>query len=53
MDSKKAGSNKSNKQTRFGFFVEGGTFTMGKVEDDVMHDWNNALRSNTCSLLHG
>ncbi|MFV5693446.1 gliding motility lipoprotein GldJ [Flavobacterium sp. LT1R49] len=22
-------------------FVEGGTFTMGKVEDDVMHDWNN------------
>ncbi len=22
-------------------FVEGGTFTMGRVEDDVMHDWNN------------
>ena len=22
-------------------FIEGGTFTMGKVEDDVMHDWNN------------
>src|SRR5690606_8884505 len=22
-------------------FVEGGTFTMGKVADDVMHDWNN------------
>jgi len=22
--------------------VEGGTFTMGRVEDDVMHDWNNA-----------
>ena len=21
--------------------IEGGTFTMGKVEDDVMHDWNN------------
>jgi len=21
--------------------VEGGTFTMGKVADDVMHDWNN------------
>ncbi|HEX8576300.1 MAG TPA: gliding motility lipoprotein GldJ [Flavobacterium sp.] len=21
--------------------VEGGTFTMGKVEDDIMHDWNN------------
>ncbi|AOR28846.1 gliding motility protein GldJ [Formosa sp. Hel1_33_131] len=23
-------------------FVEGGTFTMGKVQDDVMHDWNNS-----------
>ena len=22
-------------------FVEGGTLTMGKVQDDVMHDWNN------------
>jgi len=22
-------------------FVEGGTFTMGAVKDDVMHDWNN------------
>ena len=22
--------------------VEGGTFTMGKVQDDVMHDWNNS-----------
>ncbi|MDO1499737.1 gliding motility lipoprotein GldJ [Winogradskyella maritima] len=22
-------------------FVEGGTFTMGKVQDDPMHDWNN------------
>jgi len=22
-------------------FIEGGTFTMGKVADDVMHDWNN------------
>lgn len=22
-------------------FVEGGTFTMGNVQDDVMHDWNN------------
>jgi gliding motility-associated lipoprotein GldJ len=21
--------------------IEGGTFTMGKVQDDVMHDWNN------------
>ncbi|MDT0556929.1 gliding motility lipoprotein GldJ [Patiriisocius hiemis] len=23
-------------------FVEGGTFTMGKVQDDPMHDWNNS-----------
>ena len=22
--------------------IEGGTFTMGKVEDDIMHDWNNS-----------
>ena len=22
-------------------FVEGGTYTMGKVQDDPMHDWNN------------
>ncbi len=22
-------------------YVEGGTFTMGMVKDDVMHDWNN------------
>ena len=23
-------------------FVEGGTFTKGKVQDDIMHDWNNS-----------
>lgn len=23
-------------------FIEGGTFTMGRVADDPMHDWNNA-----------
>ena len=22
-------------------FVEGGTFTKGKVQDDIMKDWNN------------
>ena len=22
-------------------FIEGGTFTMGRVQDDPMHDWNN------------
>ena len=25
-------------------YVEGGTFTMGLVEDNVMHDWNNTPR---------
>ncbi len=25
-------------------FVQGGTFTMGLVKDDVMHDWNNTPR---------
>ena len=24
-------------------FVEGGTFTKGQVQDDVMHDWNLSL----------
>jgi hypothetical protein len=23
-------------------FIEGGTFTKGKVQDDIMKDWNNA-----------
>ena len=22
-------------------FIEGGTFTRGQVQDDVLHDWNN------------
>jgi gliding motility-associated lipoprotein GldJ len=38
------GSKKSAKKQEAGpglVFVEGGTFTMGKVQDDVMHDWNN------------
>jgi len=26
-------------------FVEGGTFTKGKVQDDVMHDWDNTPTS--------
>ena len=25
-------------------YVDGGTFTMGLVKDDVMHDWNNTPR---------
>ncbi|MGO4821985.1 MULTISPECIES: gliding motility lipoprotein GldJ [unclassified Flavobacterium] len=38
------GSKKASKKQEAGpglVFVEGGTFTMGKVQDDVMHDWNN------------
>ncbi len=37
-------SKKASKKQEAGpglVFVEGGTFTMGKVQDDVMHDWNN------------
>jgi hypothetical protein len=30
--------------------VEGGTFTMGKVQDDVMHDWNNTPTNSMSSL---
>ena len=41
VDSKKAGSNKKQEAGPGLVFVEGGTFTMGKVQDDVMHDWNN------------
>ncbi|MBK0371025.1 gliding motility lipoprotein GldJ [Flavobacterium agrisoli] len=36
--------NVANKKQQAGpglIFIEGGTFTMGKVQDDVMHDWNN------------
>ncbi|MCW2117825.1 gliding motility lipoprotein GldJ [Flavobacterium sp. 7A] len=38
---KKAGSSKTQVAGPGLVFVEGGTFTMGKVQDDVMHDWNN------------
>ena len=41
MDGKKAGAKKKQVAGPGLVFVEGGTFTMGKVEDDVMHDWNN------------
>ncbi len=35
-------SNFTKQETAPGLvLVEGGTFTMGKVQDDVMHDWNN------------
>lgn len=42
MNGKKAGANKKQQAGPGLVFVEGGTFTMGKVEDDVMHDWNNS-----------
>ncbi len=32
-------------------FIEGGTFTMGKVEDDVMHDWNNTPTQQHCAIF--
>ncbi|MCK8141575.1 gliding motility lipoprotein GldJ [Flavobacterium sp. I-SCBP12n] len=41
MDGKKGSSNKKQQAGPGLVFVEGGTFTMGKVQDDVMHDWNN------------
>jgi len=42
IDSKKGASNKKQQAGPGLVFVEGGTFTMGKVQDDVMHDWNNS-----------
>ena len=41
VDSKKGGPKNKQEAGPGLVFVEGGTFTMGKVEDDVMHDWNN------------
>ena len=46
LNSKEGGPQKNSKyaeqETGPGLvFVEGGTFTMGKVQDDPMHDWNN------------
>jgi len=33
-------------------FVEGGTFTMGRAEDDIMRDWNNIPRRVTVSSFY-
>jgi len=33
-------------------FIEGGTFAMGRVEQDVMHDWNNIPRRVTVSSFY-
>jgi len=32
--------------------IEGGTFTMGRVEQDVMYDWNNVPRRVTVSSFY-
>lgn len=41
VDSRKASAKNKQEAGPGLVFVEGGTFTMGKVEDDVMRDWNN------------
>lgn len=33
-------------------FIEGGTFTMGRVEQDVTYDWNNVPRRVTVSSFY-
>ncbi|GCD80415.1 gliding motility protein [Schleiferia thermophila str. Yellowstone] len=33
-------------------FIEGGTFTMGRVEEDVIKDWNNIPRQVTVSSFY-
>lgn len=33
-------------------FIEGGTFTMGRVEQDVRHDWDNIPRTATVSSFY-
>jgi gliding motility-associated lipoprotein GldJ len=33
-------------------FIEGGSFTMGKVEDDVTYDWNNVPRRVTVESFY-
>lgn len=33
-------------------FIEGGTFTQGRVEEDVMYDWNNIPRRVTVSSFY-
>ncbi len=39
----KYNSNYKEQETGPGLvFIEGGTFTMGRVQDDPMHDWNNS-----------
>ena len=32
--------------------IEGGTFTMGRVQEDVLYDWNNPIRRVTVSSFY-
>lgn len=32
--------------------IEGGTFTMGRIQEDVVYDWNNAIRRVTVSSFY-
>ncbi|MEZ5010894.1 MAG: SUMF1/EgtB/PvdO family nonheme iron enzyme [Bacteroidales bacterium] len=32
--------------------IEGGTFTMGRIQEDVLYDWNNAVRRVTVSSFY-
>ncbi len=42
VDSQKSKAINKKQETGPGLvFIEGGTFAMGRVQDDVMHDWNN------------
>ena len=34
------------------YLIEGGTFTMGKVQDDVLYEWNNVPRRVTVSSFY-
>ena len=46
-------SNFVEQQTPSGMkFIEGGTFTMGRVEQDVRYDWNNIPRTVTVSSFY-
>ncbi|MEE9462001.1 MAG: SUMF1/EgtB/PvdO family nonheme iron enzyme, partial [Bacteroidales bacterium] len=33
-------------------FIEGGSFTMGRVEQDVLYDWNNVPRRVTLTSFY-
>ena len=32
-------------------FIEGGTFTMGQVDDDLEFNWDNQAKSNNCFFI--